>query len=68
MIQVAKDNARNAGVHDFIQFEIQPLQHFLAHKDMVGTMVSNPPYGLRLQDQELAPLYQDIAQLFQKNF
>jgi 23S rRNA G2445 N2-methylase RlmL len=30
-------------------------------------MVSNPPYGIRLKDEDLEKLYYDIASLFNKN-
>lgn len=51
-IRMARENAKNAGVLDTIDFKVQDI------KDMIlegkGTILSNPPYGLRLNEQEEA--------------
>ncbi|MDD3302843.1 MAG: class I SAM-dependent RNA methyltransferase [Candidatus Gracilibacteria bacterium] len=66
-LKIASDNAKIAGVGDIIKFEKRDFRDFLTEKDLAGTIVSNPPYGLRLQDENIDKLYKDIALLLNKN-
>ncbi|MFA5917288.1 MAG: class I SAM-dependent RNA methyltransferase [Candidatus Gracilibacteria bacterium] len=65
-INIAKNNALKAGVGDIIHFEQGDFRNYI-NSNLIGTMVSNPPYGIRLKDEDLEKLYFDIASLFNKN-
>lgn len=64
MIEIAKRNAAKAGVEDFITFKQLALKDFRTDKEY-GVIVSNPPYGERLDDQEYVEnLYKQMGQVF----
>lgn len=70
VIAQAKANALRAGVADLTEFATIPIQ---AARPLSATsrglVVTNPPYGERLQDQtQLAPLYQCIGQTLHTHY
>ncbi len=64
MIVIAKENAKNAGVEQFISFETKDVKDYLTWPALAWTLVSNPPYGIRLHIFDLEKLYRGIAELF----
>ncbi|HFH9837535.1 TPA: class I SAM-dependent RNA methyltransferase [Streptococcus suis] len=64
MIEIAKKNAFAAGVEEDVQFKQMRLQDL--HTDKInGVVISNPPYGERLLDDEgIAQLYREMGQTF----
>lgn len=60
-VKVSKQNAINAWVDDTIIFE---KKDFLSISQLSWYMVSNPPYGKRLQDFDLNAIYSHIDKLF----
>lgn len=55
----AKENANQAGVYDFIEFQKRDALKLKLQQVKPGYMVCNPPYGERLSDiAELLPLFQ----------
>ena len=66
MIEMAKANARRAGLENEIYFSLQDFKEYI-EKDISGTLVSNPQYGIRLDSVELKPLYNNIDKLFRLN-
>lgn len=59
MVNIAKHNAKRAGVASFIQFQSKPAQQVTVNSK-AGVLVSNPPYGERLGElTSLIPLYQE---------
>jgi putative N6-adenine-specific DNA methylase len=48
VIELAKRNAAFAGVADTIHFTTQDFESYM-RREIVGYLVSNPPYGLRLE-------------------
>lgn len=66
MIELAKINAKHAGVENYIQFSVHDVKDYLVTCDcLLGAVVSNPPYGLRLHNiVHLAELYKNIVELF----
>lgn len=63
MIEVAKENAKAAGVDDYIQFKQMRLQDFTTKEDN-GVIVCNPPYGERLSDKSsVEQLYCDMGEV-----
>ncbi|MBN2222325.1 MAG: class I SAM-dependent RNA methyltransferase [Vallitaleaceae bacterium] len=66
VIQIARENAANAFVDEFIHFQDRPVKE-LSTKRHYGVIVTNPPYGERLEDQEsIKPLYQEMGEVFLK--
>ncbi len=65
-INIAKSNAIKAWVWDIINFEQKDFRNHIG-TNLIWTMVSNPPYGIRLKDEDIEKLYSDIASLFNKN-
>ena len=64
MIAIAKSNAAKAGVAEYVEFKLLPLIDFRTDKEY-GVMVSNPPYGERLGDEEeVQKLYKQMGQVF----
>ncbi|TAL16890.1 RNA methyltransferase [bacterium] len=57
-VEAAKANAGGAGVGEMIRFEVADAGDFSPKKGWGATIISNPPYGERLEDEEsLIPLY-----------
>lgn len=64
LIEIAKENALEAGIADMITFKQMALKDFTTEKEY-GVMVANPPYGERLSDEEgVHRLYQEMGQIF----
>lgn len=64
LIEIAKKNAIAAGVADDIQFKQMRLQDLKTEKTN-GVILSNPPYGERLLDDDaIAKLYKEMGQTF----
>lgn len=64
MIEIAKANAIAAGLPDSIQFKQLQLKDFTTSKEY-GVIVSNPPYGQRLGDEEkVHHLYRQMGEVF----
>ena len=66
IIKAARQNAREAGVDHLIQFQQRPLSE-LSHPKKYGFVVSNPPYGERLEEKSHLPaLYTEIGDRFRE--
>ena len=71
MIRIAKENAERADVADMIHFETCPVKDFW-NCDCIknldgGIILSNPPYGERLEDKEtVTPIYKDLKSSYEK--
>lgn len=65
MIEIAKENAVQAGVQDIVNFKQMAVKDFKTDK-INGVIVANPPYGERLSDKEhVYQLYQQMGKLYQ---
>lgn len=64
MVEIAKKNAEEAGLSDVITFKQMRLQDL--HTDKInGVIVSNPPYGERLlDDNAITVLYREMGETF----
>ncbi len=63
-IKIARQNAQLAGVADHIHFQVRPMQE-LSHPKKYGFIISNPPYGERLEEKTALPaLYRDLGKAF----
>jgi len=66
-IQLASGNAARSRVGKHIQFQMRKFQLFRPNTK-VGTIICNPPYGIRIgQDTELELLHKQLGDMF-KNF
>lgn len=65
MIQIAQANAERAGLTDVIVWMTKPCQEYL-DQAMSGTLVSNPPYGDRLNPHDLNQIYTTFTRLYQE--
>ena len=66
MVSIARANARLAGVDKLIHFQRRSVAD-LSHPKKYGFLITNPPYGERLEDKEaLPPLYKTIGERFTK--
>lgn len=64
IVKAARTNAQSAGVEHMIHFQQRPVSA-LSHPKKYGFIISNPPYGERIEDKENLPaLYQEIGQRF----
>ena len=66
-IKIAKENAEEAGVADLIRFSVADVGA-LKTKALSGVMISNPPYGERIGDEEtIAHIYDSWRKFFAAN-
>lgn len=64
MVSIARANARLAGVEKLIHFQKRSVAE-LSHPKKYGFLITNPPYGQRLEDAAAMPaLYQMIGQRY----
>ncbi len=66
VIEMAKENAKLAGLEWKIIFDHKDFRNYLEEK-IEWTLVTNPPYGLRLKDNDLEGLYRDLDKIFAQN-
>ena len=65
-IKMAMANAELAGVDDCIHFQKRAVKD-LSSKRQYGFVITNPPYGERLEDKEgVKKLYTEIGQVFKE--
>lgn len=61
IVAAARENARRAGVGHMIHLQQRAVKD-LRHPKKYGFILTNPPYGERLEDKELLrPLYEEIG-------
>ncbi|ABB30641.1 rRNA (guanine-N(2)-)-methyltransferase [Geobacter metallireducens RCH3] len=66
VLAVARGNSRRAGVEKFISFEARDLRD-LVPPPAPGVILTNPPYGRRLGDEEqLKSFYRQIGDVFKQ--
>lgn len=66
VIRVARRNAREAGVEHLIHFQERDVRA-LSHPKKYGFVITNPPYGERLEEKgNLPALYQAFGESFGK--
>lgn len=66
IVKAARENARLAGVEHLIHFQQRPVSE-LSHPKKYGFLISNPPYGERMEEKEaLSGLYTEIGEAIQR--
>ena len=64
MVSIARENAKLAGVDKLIHFQRRPLSQ-LSHPKKYGFLITNPPYGERLEEKSALPaLYKEIGERY----
>lgn len=64
VIKAARANAKLAGVDHLIHFQRRPVSE-LNHPKKYGFIITNPPYGERIEEKENLPaLYREIGESF----
>lgn len=64
MVSIARENAKLAGVDKLIHFQKRGVD-MLSHPKKYGFIITNPPYGERLQEQsEMPALYRTIGERY----
>ena len=66
VVKAARENAKRAGVEHLIHFQQRPVSA-LSHPKKYGFIITNPPYGERLEEKEALPeLYTEIGEAFRR--
>ncbi len=66
IIKIARENAEVAGVADLIHFQCRPVND-LSHPKQYGFIVTNPPYGERMEEKNTLPaIYKDLGNAMKK--
>ena len=66
VIKAARENAKRAGVEHMFHFQQRAVAD-LSHPKKYGFIITNPPYGERLEDKaDLPELYTQIGQAYQR--
>ena len=66
-LELARENARRAGVADIIRFEKADARSF-DRQTQRGVIATNPPYGQRIMEQkEAEELYRDFGRAYAKS-
>ena len=66
IIKAARANARMAGVEQLIHFQQRPVSE-LSHPKKYGFVITNPPYGERLEEKKNLPaFYKEMGDAFRR--
>lgn len=66
VVKAARQNAADAGVDHLIHFQQRPVSQ-LRHPKKYGFIITNPPYGERLEERETLPeLYRTFGESFRR--
>ncbi|MCM1107388.1 MAG: class I SAM-dependent RNA methyltransferase [Blautia sp.] len=64
VVCVARENAKRAGVEHMIHLQQRPVAE-LRHPKRYGFVVTNPPYGERMEDRKSLPgLYRELGEAY----
>ena len=64
IIKAARENARRAGVEKQIHFQQRPVKA-LSHPKKYGFLITNPPYGERIETKEsIESIYRELGEQF----
>jgi 23S rRNA G2445 N2-methylase RlmL len=67
-VRIAKDNAKRAGVDEFIQFKAETVTTVQKPVE-AGMIICNPPYGIRLGDEDnVKDVYRDLGHTLKSQF
>ena len=66
-IAIARANVKNAGLNKYIELERRDIND-IQEVPAGGTLISNPPYGERLNVEDIESLYRDMGYKFKHTF
>lgn len=64
---IALENLKRTGLHGSVTFSVSPLQK-TSPSTTPGTIILNPPYGERLQPDEIERLYADMGDTLKQRY
>ncbi len=67
-IEIARENAKNAGVERYIKFDTKPISQWNEAPQPAGVLVTNPPYGKRIGSDDMNALYNSIGRTLKHIF
>lgn len=66
MVRIARENAKLAGVEQYIHFQRRGIEA-LSHPKKYGFIITNPPYGERLEDKNtIASTYRTLGERYRQ--
>ena len=66
MVRIARENAKFAGVEQYIHFQRRGIEA-LSHPKKYGFIITNPPYGERLEDKNtIASIYRTLGERYRQ--
>lgn len=66
MIKISRQNAKLAGVEELIHFQARPVEQ-LSHSKKYGFIITNPPYGERLEEKKNLPaIYHMLGERYRR--
>ena len=66
MVRIARENAKLAGVEQYIHFQRRGIEA-LSHPKKYGFIITNPPYGERLEDKNtIASIYRILGERYRQ--
>ena len=68
MVRIARENARVLPIGNIVEFVAKDFRDQKATTDKGGVLITNPPYGERLEIEEIDKLYKEIGDTFKHNF
>ncbi|NTW24077.1 MAG: RNA methyltransferase [Lentimicrobium sp.] len=66
-LKAAVANLRQAGLTDMIELKVSPFQEMTPPAGG-GTMITNPPYGERIEVEDIIGLYQDLGDALKQKY
>lgn len=67
-VEIAQENIKSAGLTKYIEVEVKPIQKYQEPPAPDGIIITNPPYGERLKENDIFKLYDDIGERFKHAF
>jgi putative N6-adenine-specific DNA methylase len=68
VLTAAAGNVRQAGMNDFVNLKQVAFENSKAPTDLPGVIVTNPPYGERIQKTDLTGFYKSIGDALKKSY
>ncbi len=66
VLEKAQQNIETAGLKDIIQLKRYDFENFKPHAE-TGMLICNPPYGLRIEPEDIIAMYKKIGDAMKQN-